>query len=98
MVLERAERLRHDGVRSLRKRDQCAEVVLQLRMIGLLAVGLSVNGERLAQRGIVPASQIEEMDWLLEDPVAHAIDVEPPAVGPKPIGAARQLDEQVLRL
>ena len=53
-------------------------------------------GERIFRCAFNTARRLEQVDRLLEDPVAHAVDVEPPPLGPQAIGKPRQLQKHVL--
>src|SRR5687768_7603652 len=95
MMLERGQRLRDHGVGAPGKSDDCAEVVLKLRMARLDRVGTRIDRDRLTRAGQIPAGQIEEVDRLFQDPVADAFDVKPPAARAEAIGTPPQLDQGI---
>src|SRR5687767_6175261 len=80
MMFKRAQRLRNDRISAARKVEKRAEIVLQLRMIGLLGVGRGVDRLRVAQRLEIPSGEVEEVDWLFKNPVSHTADVISPAL------------------
>src|SRR6476659_10138252 len=98
MMFERGQRLRNDGVSTARKMDNCGEVVFEFVVARLTRVGRGVHGLRLADGTEIPASQVEEMNGLFEDPTADTFDVVSPVVGAQPIRAPRQFDNHVLWL
>src|ERR1039458_4771352 len=80
MVLEGAQGLGDDGVCAARKANQRAEVVLQFRLLRLARVGASVDAHRVARSGQIPTGEVEEVNRLLEYPVADVLDVVTPAL------------------
>src|ERR1035441_1485989 len=98
MVLEGAQGLGDDGVCAARKVNQRAEVVLQFRVLRLARVGASVDAHRVARSGQIPTGEVEEVNRLLEYPVADVLDVVTPALGAGAIRVAPQLDQDVERL
>src|SRR4051812_29598404 len=72
MVFERAQRLRHHGVRSAGKVNNGAEIVFQFRVANLPRGRGPINRLRLAKVAQIPTGQIEEMDRLFQDPITDA--------------------------
>lgn len=97
MMFEHGQCLGDDGIRTAGKLHNRAKIVLQLRMVVLPRIRGSKDGYRLAGRVQIPAAKVKKMDRFFQDPVADALDVVPPPVGPQPIGPARKLDEHVQR-
>ena len=98
MMFPRRQRLRNHRVPPARKMDDGGEVIVQFRMVGPLRAGGGVDGHRVARAGEIPAGQVEKVDRLFEDPVAHAIDIVPPAIGALPVGMPPEFDQCVERI
>src|ERR1035441_3968046 len=93
MVLVAGQRLRDDRVAAIGKVEHRAKVILQLGMLVALVAGAREHRNRFARLSKIPAGQIEEMDWLLENPVADLLDVIAPAARALAIGVAPQLHQ-----
>src|ERR1035437_7418107 len=97
-MLVTGEGLGDDRVAAIREMNDGAEVVLQLRMLVPLVAGIGEYGHWLAGLGEIPAGQIEEMNRLFQDPIAHLLDVVAPAAGALAVGIAPEFDQAVARI
>ena len=72
VMLEAGERLRDDGKPPAGEVHGGGEIVLQFRLRGVAGYGAGVDGNRLAGGGEITPRQVEKVDRLFENPVAHA--------------------------
>src|SRR5579871_3167255 len=96
-MLEGGERLADDGELAVGKGDEGAEIVFQLRVTLLPRVSPGIDAHGITRPGQVPAGQVEEVNRLLEDPVADALDVVAPTVRAETVWPPPQLDEHIER-
>ena len=80
MMLPAGKRLRDHGIAALGKFQHGREIVVQLGMARLPAVGRGIDRHRLADGAEIPAGQVEKMNRLFQHPIADALDVVSPAV------------------
>src|SRR5262249_47344906 len=95
VMLPSTQALRDDGEGTGGEGERGGEVGVQFGVAGLLAVGLGEDRDGLAAGGEIPPGEVEEVDGLLQDPVADTANVIAPAVGAQAVGLPPQLDESV---